>query len=236
MKKTTWLLLAISLVAMLLVAGCAPTTPTPTASPTPTPTVAPTTPPADKECPKVVSTVVSKIYAMTTSDANFKITITFNEDVYTQCADNPANWAITISNPLTSRADKRWLGTAGLTAPADATQIGNVTIKTITIKDNKIIIEAIALDNGFYGLICSPTDASSYYKTVFTGNPLYWDGVDPKYSIDYADEICWELKNSCVISDELGNGCCGYSGCDCCVEPVCEECEEYCPMGEETCQ
>lgn len=236
MRKSTWLLLVLALAAILLVAGCSPTTPPNGEEPN---GEEPTPPPADKECPKVVSTVVSKMYAWEAGKPNFKITITFDENINSQCADNPTNWLITITNPLTSRADKRFLTTD--TTSTDAT--GEITITDIDISGKTIVIEAEAVEYDFYGLICSPADASRYYTTVFGDNEAYWeDGVlpddpdaTPKYSIDYADEICWKLSNNCVVSDELGNGCCGYDGCACCVEPVCEECEEYCPMGEETC-
>ncbi len=247
MRKSTWLLLVLALVAIFLVAGCEPTTPTPTP---PENGEEPTPPPADKECPEVVSTVVSKMYAWEADDPNFKITITFNENINSQCADNPTNWLITISNPLTSRADKRFLATDNYTGTGAT---GKITITDIDISGKKIVIEASAVEDEnaalgeeffFEGLICSPADAEKYYDSIT--NTAYWEDdevlrrppdpdASPKYSIDYADEICWKLSNNCVVSDELGNGCCGYDGCACCVEPVCEECEEYCPMGEETC-
>ena len=60
MKKNLWVLLALSaLIAMFVIAGCAPK---PTPSPTPTPTASPTVPPADTAAPKVVSTDVYKYY------------------------------------------------------------------------------------------------------------------------------------------------------------------------------
>jgi len=45
-----------------------------------------------------------------------------------------------------------------------------------------------------------------------------------------ADVVKWELSSSCVIADELGNYCCGFSGEDCCIEPVCTECADECPL------
>jgi len=115
MKKTTWLLLALSVVAMLLVAGCTPTTPAPTASPTPTPTATPTTPPADKACPKVVSTTVGSAYYplwwewledseelfIPSGTAGFyavKLTVTFDEPIASGCIEDPNNWDITVKN------------------------------------------------------------------------------------------------------------------------------------------
>ncbi|WP_369018325.1 hypothetical protein QBE54_00095 [Thermatribacter velox] len=242
MKKSLWLLLVVAaLIAVFAVAGCMQgTTPE-----EPTQPEEPTTPPADTACPQVVSTVVTKMYAWNSTQPNFKITITFDENIQSQCADNPANWVITVSNPLTSRDDERFLATSNYTGTKTTT--GTVTITGITIKDNQIIVEARAEDDvsaatvegsgTFYGLICSPEDAEDYYDEIDSGNSVYWDTTsgDPKLSIDYADEISWALSSGCVISDELGNGCCGYSGSDCCVEPVCETCEEYCPLGEETC-
>jgi len=108
MKKTTWLLLAISVVAMLLVAGCTPTTPAPTASPSPTPTATPTTPPADKECPKPVSTQIGTVYdpvqwgtvenIVFALDYITKLTITFNEPITSGCIEDPSKWDIVVKN------------------------------------------------------------------------------------------------------------------------------------------
>lgn len=248
MKKSLWLLLVVAaLIAVFAVAGCMQgTTPE-----EPTEPEEPTTPPADTACPQVVSTVVTKMYAWTDTSPNFKITITFDENIQSQCADDPANWTITISNP----------GRVGGTL---ATTNGDITITGISIDDNQIVVSARVVESGsrtvaaydtngdgiadnqnpgtvtysFAGLICSPDDADEYEDEVNTVDNSESGGTavgNSAVTIEYADEICWELDTDCVISDELGNGCCGYSGCDCCVEPVCEECEEYCPLGEETC-
>jgi len=97
MRKSTWLLLVLALAAILLVAGCSPTTPPngeePNGEEPP-----PTPPPTDKECPEVVKTEVSKLFDPE-DDANFQIVITFNEDFDSSCIENPAFWTITVANP-----------------------------------------------------------------------------------------------------------------------------------------
>lgn len=99
MRKSTWLLLVLALAAILLVAGCAPTTPgngdeePGNGEPTP--------PPADKACPKVVKTEVSKLYVADPTDLtkpNFQIKITFDENINSSCIENLAKWAITVAN------------------------------------------------------------------------------------------------------------------------------------------
>jgi len=68
MKKNLWVLLALSaLIAMFVIAGCAPK---PTPTPTPTPTTEPTAPPADTAAPKVVSTEVFKYYGAVGNSCN----------------------------------------------------------------------------------------------------------------------------------------------------------------------
>lgn len=96
MRKSTWLLLVLALAAILLVAGCAPTTPgngdeePGNGEPT-----------ADKACPKVVKTEVSKLYVADPTDLtkpNFQIKITFDENINSSCIENLAKWAITVAN------------------------------------------------------------------------------------------------------------------------------------------
>ena len=79
MKKNLWVLLALSaLIAMFVIAGCAPK---PT-SPTPTPTASPTVPPADTAAPKVVSTDVYKYYGTDLCSTCDYPCITVGEEVY----------------------------------------------------------------------------------------------------------------------------------------------------------
>jgi len=285
MKKNLWVLLALSaLIAMFVIAGCAPKPSSPT--PTPTPTASPTVPPADTAAPKVVSTDVYKYYGavsgpcnecwdcdypftkdpFTVEEAiytnctcaieeqgefpivlvnplqspNFKIVITFDENIDTlvsSCIFNPANWTIKVKNA--GRVDTE------LSSKEDA-----VWVKSVEADGKKIIITAAVIEIGtaklnppypyvplynnfaFCGLVCSSDDAAIYSKVVsgpWASQPFAW--AAPKV----ADEICWELSSTCVISDELGNVNCGYSGCDCCLEPTCTTCEEGCPFGDPVC-
>ena len=99
MRKSTWLLLVLALVAIFLVAGCTATTP-PNGE-EPNGEEPPPTPPADKECPEVVKTEVSKLYVADPTDLtkpNFQIKITFDENINSSCIENLAKWAITVAN------------------------------------------------------------------------------------------------------------------------------------------
>jgi len=92
MKKNLWVLLALSaLIAMFVIAGCAPK---PTSSPTPTPTATPTAPPADTACPKVVSTEVVKTY-FSPCDSCFPW-VEVSDSIYTNCLDVTATPAFKI--------------------------------------------------------------------------------------------------------------------------------------------
>jgi len=272
MKKNLWVLLALSaLIAMFVIAGCAPK---PSPTPTPTPTTSPTAPPADTKCPEVVSTEVVKtfyaacnsegcawypcpvndsLYSSTnccdekdkpTGTGAFKIIITFDENVdpiKSSCVLNPANWVIEVTNP--ERIDTL------LTIAA-----GDVEIVDVAINGKQIIVTAAVVEEGihsvwtlpgpaevpiyyaFCGLICNTDDANSYANVV-NGADL---GLGPivsgaKAAPTVADEIYWKLSNGCVVSDELGNWCCGFDGKDCCVEPICETCAP-CPLEGSICQ
>lgn len=150
MKKTTWLLLALSLVAMLLVAGCAPTTPKPTVSPTPTATVAPT-PTPDEECPEVVSpggTVVSKI---SEANANLKIVITFNENIESSCIEDSSNWDIVVKNP--GRID------------TEITEADGIVIRSIAVSGKVVTVKAWveeAYDISWYDFVPLPAGFTGY--------------------------------------------------------------------------
>jgi hypothetical protein len=273
MKKNLWVLLALSaLIAMFVIAGCAPK---PSPTPTPTPTTSPTAPPADTKCPEVVSTEVVKTfydvcnsgncdwnpvcselyptYSTNCCDVNgkatgtgaFKIIITFNENIdpiKSSCVLNPANWVIKVKNP--DRFDTE------LTKAA-----GEVQIIDIAINGKQIIVTAGVMEKGthqvwvlpgtpitipyaFCGLVCNLNDANSY-ADVLNGVgmvpplPPILSGAVAAPTV--ADEISWEIGSGCVVSDELGNFCCGFSGSDCCVEPICESCAP-CPLEGSICQ
>ena len=228
MRKSTWLLLVLALAAILLVAGCSPTTPPNGEEPN---GEEPTPPPADKDCPKVVKTVVSKIYDTTGTGQNFQIKITFNEDFNSSCIENPASWTIEVANP--DRA-----GT-----PTVTKQIITVDGKVVTVKarveedvEYKVKYET---DEGreteifnytFPGLICNKADAEAYAKGY--ENDEDWEVVSSTPAEPtYADKVTWKLE--CAVYDDLGNVCCDFEGEACCVEPYCEECpEDWCDLAE----
>jgi len=170
MKKNLWVLLVLSaLIAMFVIAGCAPK---PTPSPTPTPTATPTAPPADTACPKVVSTEVVKTYYggsciegcgwnpcdevvntlytnccdskdNPTGTGAFKIIITFDENIdpiKSSCVLNPASWVIEVTNP------ERFFG---LNAENKKLTLedGEVSIIDVKIDGKKIIVTAAVIEN-----------------------------------------------------------------------------------------
>jgi len=100
----------------------------------------------------------------------------------------------------------------------------------------------------FDGLICSEGDAKTYVEPDTKKEDAAAAAAGIVYSpLNYvksrslpsaptaADVVIWKLKN-CVVCDDLNNCCCDYSGSDCCLEPVCEECVEACPLGGGICQ
>lgn len=236
MRKSTWLLLVLALAAILLVAGCEPTTPAPT-PPENGEEPPPTTPPADKECPKVVKTVVNNLYE---SDPGwFKITITFDEDIYSACAENPDNWTIKVKN--SGRQNKEIGAFVG-----ESIIVGNKIIMYAYVGepvDYKVKYENVEGDKAifapqdvpFLGLICSEDDADRYatnYEGATYGGEEWdelWDVISSNVAAPTAaDLVTWGLKEGCAIFDVLGNTCCEYSGSACCIEPYCEECDEGC--------
>jgi len=239
-KKNLWFVfVALAMVAIFTVAGCKPTTPT-TPTPTPTATPAPTVAP-DTACPKVVSTVVSKIYDYGVDGkpilGAFKIVITFDEPIESDCVENPDNWTITVSN--SGRQTKELDAT-----PYEVTIDGKKLIVKATVEE-EVTYSAVYIgatsgsatkDNvPFYGLICNTADADDYADGGLTNPPGTVVISSSPAAPTVADVVKWEL-NGCFIYDELGNGCCTFSGSDCCLEPVCETCVEECPLGSSTCQ
>jgi len=229
MKKTTWLLLAISLVAMLLVAGCAPTTPKPTASPTPTPTATPTTPPSNY-CPTTVETVVTSLYCGTDPNyaesasaenvkASFSILISFDKDIVL-LDDNETNWEVTVD---------RYVPYKDANNKSKIHEFKDKEAKVIEVKQvgTKLVkITATITDiNGFNGLICGQ-DCYEVFVDLIT-DASYADTA-------YADKIAWKYKGgNYPYTDILGNPCpdCTIEGEACC--QACEECvpEPGCPIG-----
>ena len=146
MRKSTWLLLVLALAAILLVAGCAPTTPgngdeePGNGEPTP--------PPADKECPEVVSTVVSKI---SEANANLKIVITFNENIESSCIEDSSNWDIVVKNP--GRKD------------TEITEADGIVIRSIAVSGKVVTVKAWveeAYDISWYDFVPLPAGFTGY--------------------------------------------------------------------------
>jgi len=254
MKKNLWVLLALSaLIAMFVIAGCAPK---PTPSPTPTPTATPTTPPTDTAAPKVLSTDVYKYYGQDlcstctnavypcpdgTNNGSFIVVITFDENIDTlvsSCMLNPNNWKIDVSNAgrLYVSATNPVITAQVFNVAVDGKQValtaGVVEQGTNTVytdPETKELVEYF-----FCGLICNTSDAKAYAVKV---NDIY-DGWSLKGVIPAptkADEVKWTLDSACVVADELGNVNCGYSGSDCCLEATCTSCDEGCPFVDPTC-
>jgi len=262
-KKNLWFVfVALAMVAIFTVAGCKPTTPpTPTATPTatPAPTVAP-----DKACPKVVSTVASKAYTNNDGNKAFQVVITFDEPITSTCIENPANWEVYVKN--SGRIGSDFKSTNGKKVSVSSISISNdykkVTLKaavqesfTYTViysvynNSNGLFADySLQVPKTFDGLICSEGDAKTYVEidTKAEDAAVAKQGIVP-HSLNYvksrslpsaptaADVVIWKLKN-CVVCDDLNNCCCDYSGSDCCLEPVCEECVEECPLGGGICQ
>ncbi|MGQ9473159.1 MAG: hypothetical protein ACUVQZ_06890 [Candidatus Caldatribacteriaceae bacterium] len=229
MKKNLWFVfVALSMMAIFLVAGCKPTTPetSPSPSPTATPTVAP-----DTDYPRVVSTVASKAYDAANGDYNFKVVITFDEPVeLSACAENPSNWNVTVKNR--ERIDNE-IDADVVDVSVDGKKVILKAYVSEPVSGSVYVIGVgyVNYEGTFKGLICSEDDADRYGKLDNVSPYGDLGAVDPP---TVADEVKWSL-NDCFIFDELGNGSCSYSGSDCCLEPVCEECVEGCPLGGGIC-
>lgn len=235
MKKNLWFVfVALAMVAIFTVAGCTPSTPTP--SPTATPTAAPTVAP-DTTPPDVVSTVVSKVYGA--NNYNFKITITFSEPIESGCIEDPGNWTVAVSNSKRQDTNKPSVSVYDVSLSSDAKKaivLAKVT-QTVVYSATYMINGAIEVVSGnkiFDGLICSTQDAENYAKlpTLPTGAVVIASSPDEP---TVADTVSWSFKN-CVIQDEFGNPVCNLEGKDCCEEPVCESCVEECELGGGICQ
>lgn len=251
MKKSLWLLLVVAaLIAVFAVAGCMQGTTPSEEEETPPPT----TTPADTACPQVVSTTVSKLYSAQYGYQQFQIKITFDEEIYpASCVYDPANWYIKIENSIPWVLDSdidgiyddgagtytRKLDTAGKSGYTKAITINSISIST----DKKsIIVKASVTDDWrsnndgdndpFEGLICSLADINRFLNSEDKADDE--DYAKNSSATYYADKISWQLTG-CAIADVVPNVCCTFSGNDCCDEPVCETCVEYCPLGEGTC-
>jgi hypothetical protein len=258
MKKNLWVLLALSaLIAMFVIAGCAPK---PSPSPSPSPTTEPTAPPADTAAPKVVSTDVYKFYGTDTcstcvdypcitvgeevyccyESGNFKIVITFDENIdplKSSCMLNPTNWTIGVTN--NGRYALGEIGAGVFDVVIDGKKViltgGVIEAGTNVVYPNPAEpTSGVDVFYTFCGLICNTNDAKAYAALVngdYNGFPVV--GVIAPPAV--ADSVSWKLESTCVVSDELGNVNCGYKGSDCCLEATCDSCDEGCPFSDPTC-
>ena len=234
MKKSTWLLLVLALVAIFLVAGCTATTP-PNGE-EPNGEEPPPTPPADY-CPDIakIKTVVTSLYCGTDGEyadkASFSILISFDEEIVL-LDTNPDNWKVEVD---------RWVHykVGDVLKKYEPQNIGAEVKSVEQVGTNSIRIEATVVDpntdgilgnNNFYGLICGET----CYKTFVD---LIEEEAVPVTDF-YVDFVSWEYTGTAYpYTDGLGNPCpdaCLIKGGACCA--VCEECEEEppappCPPG-----
>ena len=219
MRKSTWLLLVLALAAILLVAGCSPTTPPNGEEPN---GEEPTPPPAGG-CPTKMETVVTSLYCGTgvTGKADFSILISFDKDIVL-LDNNKDHWEVKVDRYVPYKKDGKST-TYKFKEPVKAdivevTQPGSKLVKiTATFKDPEV---------GFYGLICSQ-DCYEAFVDVLAPDGGYADKA-------YADKITWEYKGgNYPYADILGNPCpdCTIKGEACC--QACEECvpEPGCPIG-----
>jgi hypothetical protein len=230
MRKSTWLLLVLALAAILLVAGCSPTTPPNGEEPN---GEEPTPPPADKECPKPVKTVVSKIYDTTGKDQNFQIKITFNEDFNSSCIEDPASWTIEVENPDragTPTVTKQIITVDGKVVTVKARVEEAVTYRVKYETETETETKTKTETKTFPGLICNKADAEAYATGYTLPEGAILVSSTPAEPT-HADKVTWKLE--CAVYDDLGNVCCDFEGEACCVEPYCEECpEDWCDLAE----
>jgi len=239
MKKNLWVLLALSaLIAMFVIAGCAPK---PTPTPTPTPTTAPTTPPADAKCPEVVSTQVYKGYSDFIFNTGiwelekaglFTILITFDENIdptASPCIYDTANWTVEVSNPGRKKAvDARVLATKTdgkkIWVLGHALETGPVT--PVEFKFSwKTTTNALYVEDGYTGsdfqtpnIVCVDT-ADLHEDYYYLG--LICNTTDATKYINYVNGVLWiepdiednDIKIERSLEEELksyiAGGCIG---------------------------
>ena len=262
MRKSTWLLLVLALAAILLVAGCSPTTPPNGEEPG---NGEPTPPPTDKECPKVVvksTTVADGYWALLGPVGGYftKLTVTFNEPITSNCIEDPNRWDITVKN--SGRRDteitesENLVNILGVELSADGKKADvyfrvweplSYVVKDVVYQidgESDIAEGVFPVEDEFVGLICSEDEAKDYAtpsnEAIILAAALPVDSEILSYTLvsgpgapKYADAVEWKLKD-CVVADELGNACCDYSGSVCCIETTCAECEEGCTWGSES--
>lgn len=245
MRKFTWLLLVLALVAIFLVAGCTATTPPNGEEPNgeePPPT------PTDKECPEVVKTEVSKLYVADPTDLtkpNFQIKITFDENINSSCIENLAKWAITVANtdrvgtPTVTKLDVDVDGKiVTVKARVVETGIAPTTYELVELPEDweefTVLADAIAAAQAVVDVVNGYSTSELFY---FLGAyaELYGVLLDALEAAEAALATADAADDAgalaglnaayglCAVYDERGNVCCDYEGEACCVESYCEQ-------------
>ena len=230
MRKSTWLLLVLALVAIFLVAGCTATTPPNGEEPN---GEEPTPPPADKECPEVVKTEVSKLYVADPTDLtkpNFQIKITFDENINSSCIENLAKWAITVANtdrvgtPTVTKLDVDVDGKiVTVKARVVETGIAPTTYELVELPEDweefTVLADAIAAAQAVVDVVNGYSTSELFY---FLG--AY---ADPYYALLDALEAAEAALATADAADDAGalaglNAAYGL-GEACCVELYCQQ-------------
>jgi len=225
MKKNLWVLLALSaLIAMFVIAGCAPK---PSPSPTPTPTATPTAPPADTACPKVVSTEVVKTYYVASTCGGlcgwYPCDDTVCNDVYsTNCCDCSGVEGVPLGTGafqiiITFDANIEPIKSSCVLNPANwvievtnpdrkdnklTLADGDVSVLDVKFDGKKIIVTAAVLEKGSNTVYVLPNGSAVPFDYFFCG--LICNSDDAK---SYADVVNGKKGNvgitGAVIAGEI---------------------------------
>lgn len=195
-------------------------------------------------CPTVVSTTVFKYFG--NSSSNFQIVITFNKNIdpyFNFCLYNNDNWNIIVSNPDRNHSGNNPNSVGILAEVQEISVEGKKIIIKCYIEEIQSVVPTLYYYMGkecategsylFSGLICNPTDANYYAKMVSGYSDIPENAVilGGGWRVpNNTDLVQWELIRGCTIGVEQGNFCCRFSGEDCCIEPICTECEPACPF------
>jgi len=235
MRKSTWLLLVLALVAIFLVAGCAPTTP-PNGE-EPNGEEPPPTPPADY-CPSIdpndIKTVVTSLYCGTDetykedngAEASFSILISFDEEIVL-LDTNPDNWKVEVDRWVHYKVgtELKKYEPQDIEAKAlEVEQVGTNSIRILaTVEDDGTnATPNVTLTSPFYGLICGETCYKEFVDLIVVGGEAAAEAIKDFY----VDFVSWEyIGTAYPYTDGLGNTCpdaCKIKGGVCCT--ACETC------------
>jgi len=242
MKKNLWVLLALSaLIAMFVIAGCAPK---PSPSPTPTPTATPTAPPADTACPKVVSTQAYKGYSDFIFNTGiwelekagfFTILITFDENIEptaSSCIYDTENWTVEVTNPGRKKAvEARVLATKTdgkkIWVLGHALETGPVTPVAFKFSWKKTVSDALYIEDGYTGSDFQTAKITGCSDIADLPSDYYYLGLicsttDASKYVKYVNGVLWlepsieddDIKVERSLEEELKNYItCTTTGC-----------------------